>query len=571
MWLEAHHPGGRLGIRTLTTLAVAVLTVPGLIGAPIPGTAADGGAGHEQAPGTDVLLIAGGQTDDGGLNETQALIPGPDIWIDLADYPGPSLTAGTYTLYQNSIYVFGGGVEPSDRSYRYDLEDDAWERLADMPTPLKRLAHRTPAVDGHVYIPGGYDGSNRQDSFFAYDIRNDTWITDLPDAPDDKTYPYVWVDQADVLHFVAGSTSPGARTNDHWTYDPDERTWTEMGGTPYPIEVTDGDGSVYGFQDGDWWTMGGWNGGQRYQDVYVYRPSLGIWDQPTQLPEPWSHMGAASIDVEGEERLYVVGGKKEGSKSPVDDIAYYDGDWHEGTLSLDRAKHNIGIVESVRLGHVTLVDDDGTDCPDAPYAEIQKALDDADPGDMVLACEGEYSENLRLGEENLTLRGQDATLSPPGNAPGVRIDAANGTVEGFSIVDPAGPGIEASGEAEGALVLENEVEAATDGIVVRTGAHNTTLLRNDVHGNAGTGILVEPHVDGVEIHRNAIASNGGPKGKGGPGLFVGSGATGTATDNWWGSPIGPFPGSVNPPGPPENVIEEGVATTTPWCVDPGCR
>jgi N-acetylneuraminic acid mutarotase len=44
----------------------------------------------------------------------------------------------------------------------------------------KRSLHAAVGCDNNIYIFGGYDGVNRKDDFFKYNIENNTWTTISP-------------------------------------------------------------------------------------------------------------------------------------------------------------------------------------------------------------------------------------------------------------------------------------------------------------------------------------------------------------------------------------------------------
>ena len=99
---------------------------------------------------------------------------------------------------------------------------------------------------------------------------------------------------------------------------------------------------------------------------------------------------------------------------------------------------------------VTLtVDDDGAQCPSAPYSSIEDALADASPGDTIVVCPGTYDPTEI--DVSVTLRGftqvpsADDCANPDYLDPnpaqetvvdgGLTVSASNLTITGFTIVD----------------------------------------------------------------------------------------------------------------------------------------
>ncbi|HZA29592.1 MAG TPA: hypothetical protein VE735_08465, partial [Gammaproteobacteria bacterium] len=50
------------------------------------------------------------------------------------------------------------------------------------------------------------------------------------------------------------------------------------------------------------------------------------------------------------------------------------------------------------LAAVLFVDDDGEECPAAEFTIIQRAVDEADPGDSIRVCPGTYDEQIIISK-----------------------------------------------------------------------------------------------------------------------------------------------------------------------------
>ena len=79
------------------------------------------------------------------------------------------------------VYVMGGFERRTGATTaateRYDIERDAWTRVADMPVGLNHAA--AAAHRGNVYVLGGYRGRSSLDretaALYRYDPRADRW------------------------------------------------------------------------------------------------------------------------------------------------------------------------------------------------------------------------------------------------------------------------------------------------------------------------------------------------------------------------------------------------------------
>ena len=74
------------------------------------------------------------------------------------------------------LYVMGGydGQNRLSSVERYDPAKNAWEAVAPMSTARSGLA--AAAVDGKLYVMGGHDGQNGLSSVERYDPARNEWV-----------------------------------------------------------------------------------------------------------------------------------------------------------------------------------------------------------------------------------------------------------------------------------------------------------------------------------------------------------------------------------------------------------
>jgi len=140
------------------------------------------------------------------------------------------------------IYSFGGldstklysGIH--QRSYRYDIKNENWLQLPNLPDTLGKIANAATLVKDTIYIMGGYhvleNGTEiSSNKVHRYAVKNNQFLTDgasIPTPIDDHVQT-VW---RDSLIYVITGWSQKENVSDVQIYNPYKNTWQV--GTPIP-------------------------------------------------------------------------------------------------------------------------------------------------------------------------------------------------------------------------------------------------------------------------------------------------------------------------------------------------
>lgn len=226
------------------------------------------------------------------------------------------------------LYVLGGFYNTNNQatlqSDVYDPVSNTWTRLSDLP---EKITHAGTATDGKsIYIAGGFIGDHpgpSSERVWRYDITSDTWEA-APSLPAERGGgALVRLDQE--LHFFGGGTrvrggSIDRDWPDHWILSLDGGTeWTSAAPLPNPRNHIGGaalGGKVYAV------------GGQHLADedrgnqpsVHAYDPSADEWQAVADMPRPLGHISASTFENGG--CLYVAGGVTQGAQSVANVIRY---------------------------------------------------------------------------------------------------------------------------------------------------------------------------------------------------------------------------------------------------------
>ena len=190
------------------------------------------------------------------------------------------------------------------------LEQDrgTWSTAAPMPT--KRTEVAAAAVDGKIYVVGGFEKPSLGNvmnfsitpSVEIYDPVTDRWASKSP-MPVGLHHVGIGV-VGGRLYVIGGYRKLGLSIWDPvamvHVYDPATDRWTERAPMPTArgaLSVTEHEGKLY--------AIGGYDRKANTSAVKVYDPLRNVWTTGASLPTPRDHLATATVAG----RIYAIGGR----------------------------------------------------------------------------------------------------------------------------------------------------------------------------------------------------------------------------------------------------------------------
>lgn len=203
----------------------------------------------------------------------------------------------------------GGDTDPSG-------PQGAWHTRAPLPGG-PRQETGVAAVDGEIYVVGGFTSAGLAPAVEVYDPVSDGWRTaaEFPDAGVHHANTAAVGGRLFVAGYLvtAGFTAVG-RT---FAYEPSTDAWTEQ--TAMPVGVERGGAGVAVLQD-TVYVLGGLRGTQTVGDAWAYDTVTDAWAPIEPLPGPRDHLVAAGVDG----KVYAIGGRDSGIEAHVAHVDVYD-------------------------------------------------------------------------------------------------------------------------------------------------------------------------------------------------------------------------------------------------------
>lgn len=262
--------------------------------------------------GAAFFYVIGGRNADEALSlKNYRYSLNDNTWQTMADLPSETLGASGVRL-DNDIYIIGGGlVGASTRKVRkYNIETNSWSQVADFP----RIHSDGDAVkyqDSLIYVVGSYNTERT----YVYNKNTDRWRegTAVPSPGFALTYGGLSV-FGNKLVYVGGSNGTFSTTywNNVWIGEIDQNDRSQVSwsaGTSFP-------GQTRTFFDFQPWENGliliGGTTDNTFttftDENYFYDVVADTWTQLTPKPTAWNTGNAASVFIDNSWKLFCSGG-----------------------------------------------------------------------------------------------------------------------------------------------------------------------------------------------------------------------------------------------------------------------
>jgi N-acetylneuraminic acid mutarotase len=288
-----------------------------------------------------VMVVWGGEGDDGYLNTGGRYDPATDTWTSVSTIGAPSARFHHTAVWTGRVMIVWGGRGPNDiildTGGRYDPATDTWSATSERDAPTARVSHTAVWTGKEMIVWGGFVGADLATGAL-YDPDADSWtpIT-TKDAPDPR-HGHVAVWTGDQM-LIWGSDADPDTSKTGSRYNPATDSWKAITATGVPDQLTSGYTAV--------WTgtrMVLW-GTQDFSVGAQYDPSTNTWTPVSTSGAP-SHRIRHSAVWTGT-RMVVWGG--EGSRGRgVNTGGSYDPSADEWSSISDEG------VPSARAGHTAV-------------------------------------------------------------------------------------------------------------------------------------------------------------------------------------------------------------------------
>lgn len=178
------------------------------------------------------------------------------------------------------------------------------------PAPTKRTEVAAAAVEGKIYVVGGFSKPSLQNVLkFAissdvevYDPASDSWSSTTP-LPEGRHH--AGIASVNGFLYVIGGFTKASLSIWHavptvYQYNPSTEEWREMA----PMPTARGALGVTVYQNRIY-AIGGYDGKHNSAAVEIFDPDANAWSSAASMPTPRDHLAVATVGS----RIYAIGGR----------------------------------------------------------------------------------------------------------------------------------------------------------------------------------------------------------------------------------------------------------------------
>ena len=259
-----------------------------------------------------LIFAIGGETGQGQLlPDVDAYDLGVNEWQPRSPLPIP-LANMAATVWAGRVYVAGGSTQLEDEAGQSPLSDllwvydpavDAWQQMGQLPSPLAGAA--MVAVDGSLYLLGGWDGQSMRDEVWRLSLSTEgaTKGANVPgwELVTRLAQPRAFLGAAAVADriYVVGGFDGERELDRARVYQVSSGEWTELPPLSTPrggLQLVYDGLAVFALG-------GGWT--QAIETHERFDPATGLWSNfPSPLTGEWRNLGA----IEENGQLHLMGG-----------------------------------------------------------------------------------------------------------------------------------------------------------------------------------------------------------------------------------------------------------------------
>ncbi|XP_072775139.1 kelch-like protein 10 isoform X1 [Taeniopygia guttata] len=243
-----------------------------------------------------ILFAIGGWSGGGATSAIETYDSRTDKWLNIPwEQESPVAYHGSAYL-KGHVYVIGGfdGTDYFNIVKRFDPLQKTWQQVA--PMHSRRCYVSVTVVDNFIYAMGGFDGYIRLNTAERYDPDTNQWtlITPMHEQRSDAS--------ATTLNgkvYICGGFDGDQCLSSAEVFNPTTNQWSLI--APMSSRRSGVGVMAYGNQV---YAVGGFDGNSRLQSVEAYNPIANAWHAVPSMLNPRSNFGIEVMDG----LLFVVGG-----------------------------------------------------------------------------------------------------------------------------------------------------------------------------------------------------------------------------------------------------------------------